>query len=277
MTDEKRKRGGDVKRAPNGYYTAKQAQERLGMKASTFRYYVLRGKIKRHIPPLKTEGYYSRSEIDRLATEMALYMHAATEETQTTETRIAQPADAQGVVEVLTVMGWQTATAEQRISWYAVNKWVDYIAIVEGRVAGYIHAVPYKPDALEGIMSGSKRSWHIQPSDILPYESGRQYDLYIGIATRKDVEHHTQRVGFRLISGFFTFLEELAEQQITIRRLYAVSDQKEGMTLSTNLGFVQLPAQEGDRFPRFMLDLQKSDSHFARLYQQYLHTLSQSD
>lgn len=269
MTNEKlppkKKKGGDVKRAPSGYYTAKQAMDRLGMKPSTFRYYVLRGRIKRHVPPLKTEGYYAKGEIDRLIVERELYTHAATEEASKTETRIAQPSDTQGIVEVLLSFGWSTTTAQQRIDWYQVNPFVDFIAKRADAIVGYIHAVPYVETALEAVMSGEKRSWHIQSTDILPYEFGRQYDLYIGIAVRQDIEH-PQRIGFRLISGFFAFLEELAEQQITIRRLYAVSAEPDGQKLCDDLGFIQLPAQEKDLFPRYMLDLETSHSHFAALY-----------
>ncbi len=266
----KRKRGGGVKRAPAGYYMPREAREKLGMTESSFNYYVRQGKIKKHVPPLRSEGFYDKKEIDRLATEMALFLHTGE---QATETRTAQPADAQGIVDVLRSYGWQTTTVQQRIDWYEINPYIDYVALVEGKVAGYIHAVPLKPDALEAMMSGKKRSWHIQPSDILPYEPGVTLDLYIGIASRKDVEQHTQRVGFRLISGFFDFLEELAEQQIIIRRLYAVSAESEGQKLCRGLGFVEQPAQEGDLFPRFMLDLEASDSHFARLYRQSVQSM----
>lgn len=271
MTDKKPTRGGDVKKAPPGYYTAKQAQDVLGMKASTFRYYVLRGKIQRHIPPLRKEGYYSKKEIDRLATELALFLHTETEEeAPTTEVRLAQTEDAQGVVNVLTNMGWPTTTAQQRIEWYAINPYIDFIALIGGEVKGYIHAAPYKPEVLADVMGGKKRSWHIQPQDILPYEPGRMYDLYIGIATAKDVPNHTQRLGFRLISGFMAILEELAAQNIIIRRLYAVSAELDGQRLCKSIGFIQQPTEEGDLFPdsRFMLDLQASNSHFARLYRE---------
>lgn len=271
MIKEKGKRGGDVKKAPPGYYTAKQAQQRLGMTASLFRYYVRKGKIKRHVPPLRTEGFYKVGEIDKLATEMALFLH--TEEESPTETRLAQPTDVDGIVEVLTVMGWQTTTPQQRISWYEVNPYIDYVALVNGEVKGYIHAAPFKLDALADIMSGKRRSWHMQPQDFLPYEAGKTYDLYIGIATRQDVERHTQRLGFRLISGFMTVLEDLASQGITIRRLYAVSAELDGQKLCRNLGFIQQPAEEGDLFPRFVLDLETSDSHFARLYREAIEVL----
>ncbi|SRR6266487_1444929 len=265
---KRKKTGGGPKRAPQGYYTAKQARERLGMTPSAFSYLVRQGRIKKYVPPLKVEGYYERREIDRLANEMALYLHTTTVEEPETETRTALPEDAEGIVHVLAVLGWQTTTPEQRREWYVVNPYLDYVVLFHGEIAGYIHAAPFKPDALEDIMSGKRRSWDMTPQDYLAYKPGRAYDLYIGIAVRPDVEKHTRRFGFRLISGFIDFLGELAERHIVIRRLYAVSDEDDGKKLCRALGFIEQPKQEGDRFPRFLLDLETSDAHFARIYRE---------
>jgi hypothetical protein len=270
LTDSVHKHGGAVKKAPPGFYTAQEAAKRLGWNIYTFRYYVRTGKIKRHVPPLRKEGYYDKREIDKLASETALFLHTF-EEKDTTETRVARLEDAQGVVEVLTNRGWKTATAEQRISWYKVNPFIDFIAVTDGKVSGYIHAVPYIPETLEDMMAVRKRSWDIMPQDIIPYQSGHTYDLYVGIATVEDIPGHTQRVGFPLIAGFFTFLEELAEKQIYIRRLYAVSAEEPGQKLSSKIGFVKQEVPEDYLLPdwhRYMLDLETSDSHFAQLYRE---------
>lgn len=264
---EKKKRGGDVKKAPPGYYTAKDAQNKLGLNASTFRYYVRQGKIKRHVPPLKSEGFYSKKEIDRLATEMALFLHTSSEEETTVG--IALPDDTQGIYDVLDSFKWQTAPVALRLSWYKVNPSIDYVVRVGDRVVGYVHAVPFAPEALEAIMAGKKRAWHMKPEDILPYTSG-EYDLYVGAAVRQDVPNHT-RLAFRLIAGFMSFLEELAtEHGIIIRHFYAVSDQKDGQDLCKALGFVEQKRQEGDRYPRYMLDLETCESRFARQYRECL-------
>jgi hypothetical protein len=262
----KRTRGGAVKTAPPGYYTAKEAQKRLGFTPSTFNYYVRMKRIARHVPPLRKEGFYSKKEIDLLANELALFLHTGIEDA--TEVRPARPEDAEGVVSVLAVMGWRTTTAEQRLAWYKVNPYVDFVALSQSEVMGYIHAVPFKPEALEAIMSGKRRSWDMTPADILPYQSGTTYDIYIGIATRQDVPNHTHRFGFRLISGFLDFLEELAAQNILIRHIYAVSAEPDGQKLSRSIGFVEQPAQEGDLFPRFMIDMENSNSHFAKRYRE---------
>lgn len=264
----KNKRGGAVKKAPEGYYTAKEAQKKLGLNASTFGYYVRKGKIKRFVPPLRVEGFYEKKEIDTLVSEIALFLHTTIEETEITTVRTARPEDAQGVVNVLASLGWKTTSAEQRIRWYAVNPLIDYVAIWKGEVMGYIHAIPFKSEVLEAMMSGKKRSWDIQPQDILSYEPGKTYDLYIGIATRQDVPNHTRNFGFRLISGFISILEELAQQKILIHHINAVSAENDGKKLSKALGFVQQEAKQDDLFPRFTLDLKTSDSHFARQYQE---------
>src|SRR5450755_260886 len=77
---KRKKTGGGPKKAPPGYYTHKEARERLGMTPSAFSYYVRQGKIKKHVPPLKVEGYYSKKEIDDLANQMALFLHTRGEE-----------------------------------------------------------------------------------------------------------------------------------------------------------------------------------------------------
>lgn len=260
-----------MKKAPPGFYTAQEAAKRLGWNIYTFRYYVRAGKIKRHVPPMRKEGYYAKKEIDRLASETALFLHTL-EEKEATETRIAQPEDTQGIVEVLSVRGWQTATAEQRKSWYKVNPLIDFIAITDGKVSGYIHAAPYTPKALEDMLAARKHSWDILPEDILPYQPGNSYNLYIGIATIEDIPNHTQRVGFPLIAGFLSFLEELAEKQIYIQHIYAVSAEEPGQKLSKKLGFIrQESLPESYLLPdwhRYELNLETSESRFAQQYRE---------
>lgn len=273
----KRSRGGNVKQsAPEGFYTAAQAQKVLGLIPSTFSYYVRKGRINRYVPPLKKEGYYKKEEIDDLATQIALFMH--TVETPTSRppsvTRTARPEDADGVVSVLTNMGWRTATAEQRRGFYAANPYVDYVVIANDQVMGYINAAPYVPDVMESMLAGKMRSWQVTPADIMAYESGKTYDLYVGIATRKDIPEHTQRFGFRLISGFMAFLGDLAQQRIYIHSLYAASDQPDGIKLCKDLGFDLLPKEEGDLFNRYRLDLQTSKSLFAKRYRAVLRSQS---
>lgn len=280
MQQQKKPRGGNVKKfAPAGYYTAKEAANRLGLNRNTFYYYVKTGKIRRDVPPGRSEGFYKKREIDELATEIELYLHAQASEEETSEARVARPEDAQGIYDVLASYGWQTASVAQRLNWYKVNPYIDFVVTDHGKVMGYITAVPYTEAAMADMMAGRRRAWHIRPDDIRPYRPGGVYDLYVGIAIHKEEEEDVQvpginerrsRWAFRLIAGFFSFLVDLAEQQIIILHLYAVSAEKPGQRTAKLLGFEPLPAEEGDLFPRFILDLETSESHFARAYRELL-------
>lgn len=266
MTEELSKGRPGVRKGLPGYYTAKQAQERLGLDRNHFNYYVKAGKIQRYVPPMRREGFYSKKEINRLATELELFFNTAEEEPET-ETRVAKPGDAPEIVDVLLSFGWQTTTPEQRITWYQVNPFIDYVVTRNGHVVGYVNAAPYKAGALADMMSGKKRSWDILPKDIHPYTKGKTYDLYVGIAVRQDVPYPT-RLGFRLLTGFINFLIDLAQEGIIVRHLYAVSAEPDGQKLCRDLGFVEQPARPGDLFPRYFLDMETSDSHFAQRYRE---------
>ena len=258
------------KKAPDGFYARSEAEEILGLSSSTFGYYVEIGRIKRTTPPGRKEGFYNKEEIDRLATELALALHTSREEATTIKTRVAQPRDAEGIVSVLTDMGWPTATAKQRRGFYRANPYVDYVVTLGTEVMGYINAAPYTPEVMEAMLAGKMRSWQVQPADIMAYERGKSYGIYVGIATRKNIPNHTQRFGFRLIAGFLSFLEDLARQEIFISRLYAASDQPDGMKLCQDLGFELLPRQEGDLFNRYCLDMETSPSMFAQRYRAFI-------
>jgi hypothetical protein len=269
MTEPKKRA---KKKAPRGYYTAEEVRLLLGLRPSTFTDYVKKGKIPgRKILPLRERGVYEKAAIDKLIQEMEFFVHTDEMPAQVPaaiEDRVAQHEDAPGIVYVLTIRGWSAASAEQRQAWYERNPLIDYIVLWNNEVMGYAHGVPYQPDALEDMMAGRKRAWNIEPEDIQPYMPGGTYDIYTGIAIRTDVPNHTQLFGRRLLRGFMRFLEGLAEQGIIIRRLYAVSAEKDGQELSEGLGFVRQPAQPGDLFPRYMLDLETSDSRFASRYRE---------
>jgi hypothetical protein len=268
---QKRRAG---KQAPAGYYTASEAAARLGLNRNTFFYYVRAGKIKKYVPPMRSEGYYNKKEVDTMATEIALYLHL--QEEAGTETRLARSReDAQGIVEIMQSLGWQHATIEQYLAWWEVNPNIHYIVTDRGQVMGNLACVPYTAETIEERLAGRKRAWHVTSADIRPYEPGT-YDVWMGIEVRQDVPD-SRRYAFRLISGFLSFLEDLAKQGIFIRRIYGVSAEPPGQKLARNLGFVEQPHEPGDLYEnwqRLMLDLETSPSHFAQLYRASLASIS---
>lgn len=267
---EKRKRGGDVKRAPRGFYTARQAQIRLGMNKQMFYRQVEAGVITRVQLPLSKDGFYVREEIDLLADErtLALLEHMVEKRMEPTLFRAATEEDAQGISNVLASLGWAGPSTDTRRAWYTVNNQIDYVVVQNEVVMGYVSITPYTEEALEARMAG-KGSAAMHPSDILPFHPG-SYDVFIGIATR-DVPHRA-RYSKRLIFGVRRVLEEWAMNGIVIRRMCAVSAEKDGQELCDVLGFERLPSKEGDTFPRYVLDLETSPSQLAQQYREYRHT-----
>lgn len=57
--------------APHGYYTAKEAVEKLGIPRSTFFVKVGRGLLQRYKFPGYSQAFYSKQEVDNLAAEYA--------------------------------------------------------------------------------------------------------------------------------------------------------------------------------------------------------------
>lgn len=266
----KGKSGGDVKRAPEGFYTAKQAQLRLGMNKQTFYRAVDDGTITRVQLKLSKDGFYPIEEIDQLADErtLALLEHMAEKRMDPTVFRVATREDAQGILNVLDSLAWPGPPVALRWAWREINDQMDYVVAQNGMIMGYISITPYSPEALEARMSGRKQSWHMQASDILPFESEKSYDVFIGIVTR-DVAHRS-RYTKRLVFGVRHVLEDWAHKAIFIRRMYAVSDQPNGQELCDILGFEQQEARPGDVFPRYVLDLLLSEHPFAVRYREAL-------
>jgi hypothetical protein len=256
------------KKAPDGFYTARQAREKLGLSEGMFHYYVKQGRIKKVVPTFRKEGFYPKEAIDRMALETAVFYHTNTLEEPQVIARVARTEDVPGIVEVLTSMGWPTTSVEQRAGFYQVNPCIDHVVLSHGKVAGYLTAIPYTLDALADIMSGKRRSWHMTPDDILPYLPNHTYTLYVGIATRQEF-HNAKMLSARLIVSFIQFLQRIAlEQGIIISRLDGVSNEETGISLSESLGFIKQPAQLGDYANRYAIDIETSDSHFARIYRE---------
>lgn len=277
---ERTPRGGNRKAtAPaDQYYTAAQARKALGMNESTFYYYVKIGEIQRHQPRPRANGYYLKRQVDKLATKLALFMRTQADEQ--IETRTARPEDTVGIAAVLDSLGWQHATPEQRTEWYKANKYQDFVLALENEILGYVWCCPLCQEKLTAIMDGRVHGWDITPADILPYESGGEYEPYIGIAVKKDIPGHVH-LGAHLIAGFLELLQRLATQGIIIRRLYGVSDEEDGIRLARKMGFEEQAKTPEDMSPptliRFALDLEKATNKVWESYQQTVREMKKTN
>jgi hypothetical protein len=268
------KKGGNVKKAPPGFYLPGEARKRLGVTESVFRTMVKRGELKKVTPPMRSEGFYRAADVNKLADQNALFYlqnipaskHAQIEFGQATED------DIQGIFDVVvSLWGAEGVTpVEVHRALYRANPSIDYVIKFRGLVLGYINATPYKPEVLEAIMAGRKRGVDLTAHDILPYEPGRSYDVYVGIVVRQDIPRHEYYTE-RLIYRFFGALCDLAREGITIHHMYAISDQKRSLKIMQKLGFEPQPQHPN----RFVLEMETAESVLVRKYREVIHKVGQ--
>lgn len=256
-------------KAPNGLYTAGEAIRRLGIPPTTFHHYVKIGKIKKVVPPGRSEGYYEKAYINEMARANQLF--AIQYATDQTKFSVATPEDAQGIYDVIASL-WGTlftTPVATRLSWYEKNSSIDYVVKKENIVAGYITVMPLKHEVIEQLMEEKIRGWDIKAEDILPFTPGIPLECYTGAAVRAGV-YQPKRYGMRLLMGIMETMQELARKGVIIKKLYAVSDTPDGVELSRNLGFEEEPPAPNSTFRRFTLDLETSDSPYAIEYRRIL-------
>lgn len=273
MQKKPKKKGGDVKKAPPGFYTPGVARKRLGVTQAVFRSMVAKGTLERVVPPGRSEGFYHVADVNRLADEQALfYLQQVSTSYESIEFRRATEEDFQGIVNAVESVGGSgdAIPAEIHQILYRANPFITYVVKFRSLVLGYINATPYTPETLEAIMEGRKRGIDLTGRDVLSYESGKSYDVYVGIVVRQDIPRH-KYYAQRLIFGFFGALCDLARQGITIHRMYAISDQERSMEVCQNLGFEAVPAQPN----RFILDMETAQSLLIRKYREVVQKVSQ--
>lgn len=257
------------KKPASGLYTAREAIRKLKMPQATFHHYVKIGKIKKVTEPGKTEGFYEKAYIDRMARASELFAIQYAADTATF--RVATPEDAQGIYEVIASL-WGTlftTPVETRLNWYQQNPEIDYVVKQDDIVAGYVTIMPLKHETIELLMEGKIRGWDIKAEDILPFTAGTPLECYTGAAIRAGV-HRPEKYGMRLIMGIMDTMRDLAKNGILIKKLYAVSDTPDGVKLSRDLGFEESPPAPGATFKQFVLDLETSDSPYAKEYRKTL-------
>jgi hypothetical protein len=217
----------------NYYYTAREAQQRLGMGVGAFYYLVDTGRIKKLAPPGKQRGFYSKHLIEKLAKERTAGI-TCKKVPEITFLKATQD-DIHEEYELATLllngsMGYGLPTYE---AWLRYNPDSNFIVRDRGRLVAFMQMLPLKRETIKQWLNGEIREWEIGAADVLPYEAGSSVECIItSIATTADVDTWKRRVyGMRLVRGFQRFLVDLAKQGITITRFYAASAAPDGLSL----------------------------------------------
>lgn len=250
----------------NHYYTSMEARQQLGMHVGAFYYLVETGKIKKLTPPGKKRGFYSKHQIERLAKER-LKCESGEGEPRVTFMK-ATLDDIQEEYELAALVlngsaGYGVPTYE---AWLRKNSDTNFIVRDQGRLVAFMHVLPVKQETIKHWMNGEIREWEISAEDVLPYTPGSSVECIImSMATTSDVDKRKRhQYGLRLIRGFPHFLHDLAEQDITITKFYAISSTPEGIAILRQARF----EERGHIGKRIAFELNPITSH-TRLAKAY--------
>lgn len=280
-------------RAPSGFYTAKEAMERLKLGRSTFFSHVKAGKIQKTLPPNNSrEGYYDKKIIDSMVQAKALFTLGGSIE-PITFSRAESEEDLRGIVDLCVAIYGQggTPSYDARREIWEKNPDVYYVIKRESVVVGYISLIWFDDEALRTLMGPSPKYSRITsagagvysitgPEHVNLFKQGQPIDsLFVSLGIRpgaeesknpQDKNRMLQRgYAIRLLRGTQDVLADFAQRGMPIRMFYATSEHDDGISLAKTLGMKETKFP-GDPILRYELEIDKSDSRLLKLYKKAL-------
>lgn len=277
-----------IARAPKNFYTATQAIKKLGMPRATFFNLAKAGKIKRIIPDGYTEGYYPKSEIDKMA--LARDMFTLQYTTDSSIFRRAEEKDIQGITDLgVTLFGTSTTPSyDARLACWKKNPDAYYVVEQDELIVGWIALVPMKDEAIAVLMGETNNATSMFvnmhqnvmiPENILLFTPGEAKKVFLTIGVRQGLLR-SKAYGMRLISGGYEVLKNFARNGIVVEKLYATSRTPDGVRLCRDLGFQEQENNATSAVKRFWLDLETTSSpllsEYKDIVKQYRHKDSQN-
>lgn len=251
------------------YYTAKEAQEILGMTYSALRNQVNAGHITSIKPPGKRQAVYLRTDVDQLAREMDAFI-SMRNKTSSTFSR-ATEKDLKATVTITRVLfglrDSEEATFDRRLTWIKKNPDILYVLKAEEQVVGYAIMLPLTMEKIQKILDGEEFSQEVNADEIEDFQPGKTVNLYLmGIGVTPGVSHYEKRTyGARLVSGMMNAIIDLGKRGVIIDTLAARSDTPDGIRILKR-GFTEIPTSTHTR--NFIIKVKDSGIPFVQEYKQ---------
>ncbi|MBA3823851.1 MAG: hypothetical protein H0X24_08135 [Ktedonobacterales bacterium] len=265
------------------FYSAKEAQHRLGINANRFNYLVRTGRIKRVVPPGQKLGVYPVVDVDKLATlvNTTLELYDPT----VVQVEIATTEDIIDVVSIgATVFHGSTSSVARVANWQ--RKCPEAIHVLktgDDEVVGYAILLAMPEERILEILGRKISIDDVTIDDIYDFTPGQPLCIYVREiavlpSSNKGVESFW---GGTLITGIANFLASLGNRKVNIERLYALASTKHGRRASQVMGFDRMsiiPDPNRPNLVAFMLDMQKSTVTFVKQYREnYQKSLADSE
>ncbi len=222
------------------YYTASEAQAKLGLSRAVFFRKVSLGLIPKIVQPGMKHGLYPKRDIDALAYSMNF------ENEQDNKIVFGQSTPADQVEEMnisVRCFGRNfTTPLSERITFQQKSEYSFHSLKIDGHVVGYVSLFRFSETFLDALLTGTKIESDITPKEVMPFMRLEPFDVYIDvIAMDPDLPVHFRSLcAGILISRFIDFLNSLKKNGYEIRRVYTVTSTAEGERLVNKLGFQRL-------------------------------------
>ncbi|HZU68127.1 MAG TPA: hypothetical protein VFA09_12690 [Ktedonobacteraceae bacterium] len=224
----------------SNYYTASEAQARLGLSKAMFFRKVSQGVIPKVVLPGMKQGVYPRRDIDALA----LSMNMLFEQYDRIIFSRSTPADQLEEMNIgIRCFGSDFITPlAERIAFQQKSEFTFYSLKVDGEVVGYISMFRLSENLLEDLLTGRKIEREISVKEMLPFVRLEPFSIYIDvIAIDPHLTAHKRHLYAGLIvSRFIDLLLNLLANGYQITRIYTVTATVEGDNLVRKLGFRHL-------------------------------------
>jgi hypothetical protein len=226
------------------FYSAKEAQEKLGMTYSALRHQVLMGNLKSITPPGRKQSVYLKDEVDKLARELRIFL--TNRDTETSTFSRASKEDMPEIVDISKAIfytaGNDVTPAEIRISWLEKNPYTFFVVKYENKVVAYASLLPLSPQMIEKLLDDKISPDDITPDDVEDFNSPKHTHLYImSMGVTPGIDKLEKRTyGSKLISGMLDTFIGLGKQGIIIDSLTARSRLPDGIRLLRHMGFPEV-------------------------------------
>lgn len=225
------------------YYTAKEAQEKLGLSKAMFFRKVNQGVIPKMVPPGMKQGLYPKRDIDALV----LSMTAVFEHYNKIVFSRSTPADQLEEMNIgIRCFGQDFITPlAERLAFQRKSEYTFHSLKVNGQVVGYISMFRFHEAFLDDLLTGRKIEREITEKDVYPFVRLEPFSIYIDVIAVDPLlsMHLRQLYAGITLSRFVDVLNNMIVNNYQISHVYTVTTTVEGDNLVKKLGFSPIPGK----------------------------------
>lgn len=270
--------------APEGFYTASEARQRLNVSDAVVRAYVQKGRIRYVVPPGRKQGFYLKRDVDGIVNEITAFLSMSLlEENDTLTFNLASKEDLLEIARIDNTL-FSTVTSDEdtpevpawRYKFLEKTPETQFVLKNGDTIIGYAGMLPFRTDLSADtwtkiLTCARVADTGITEDDIESLEEGKHIHLYItGLGLDKSVPRHKRSTyGARLINALVDRIVELGRRGVFIDGATAGGATTIGAHLLQAFGMHEVPPRVPGRRV-FTMNIWESGSHASMQYKEAL-------